>query len=210
MSQSMPPGWYSGKDGVQNYWDGSAWTEGPSEPEPERPEGPEPPTASAQAPAPLPVPAAKVGALGRAEKIFVAISLSLVLLLVLFMWRPWRGNSTPSSVASVAPAAPRPVTLPTIRYELDGDGVDQADITYTTPSGTSQQQDIDVPMRSKSGGPGIEIRMATGAFVYFSAQIKSGSGSITCRIVNVDSGTVISENIATGDYAIATCKGRAE
>lgn len=111
-------------------------------------------------------------------------------------------NNQPNPTAAYTP---RP--LPTVVYELDGTAA-AADITIETPTGTTQQQGVDVPLTTKGGGKGLTIRgFSPGAFVYLSAQNTGGYGSLTCRI-KVD-GDVVSENTATGAYAIATCKGTA-
>lgn len=115
-------------------------------------------------------------------------------------------QSSPSSTPTPSYGTPRTVRM---LYELEGDGVITADITMKTPTGTTQQQDIDVPMMRKSGLPGLLITYDRGDFVYISAQIKSGSGSLTCRITNPDTEVVISTNTASGEYAIATCEGSA-
>ncbi len=91
-------------------------------------------------------------------------------------------------------------------YELDGTA-SSADITIQTDSGgTSQQQGVDVPLRNKAGGEGLRFTFDGGEFVYISAQ-NNGSGTLTCRI-KAD-GVVISENTASGEFAIATCEGTA-
>lgn len=110
------------------------------------------------------------------------------------------GRSTPTAVAGSAPSTV------TVIYEVAGTAR-TADVTYETPSGVGQQTGVDVPMtRETDGTPGIHYAFPAGAFIYISAQ-NGGSGDITCRIT-VD-GVVVSENTASGDYAIATCKGSA-
>ncbi|WP_307868212.1 MmpS family transport accessory protein [Cellulosimicrobium cellulans] len=100
--------------------------------------------------------------------------------------------------ALVAALSPREVV-----YEVEGDGR-YFDMTAETPTGTTQASP-DLPLRLKSGGL-VTHAFDPGSFVYISAQSKDGR-TITCRIT-VD-GQVISENTATGQYAIATCKGSA-
>lgn len=95
-----------------------------------------------------------------------------------------------------------------VRYEVGGDTT-QASITAQTPTGTTQQSDIDVPLRTKGGGTYLEYSFTSGDFVYLSAQNSKGYGTVTCRITT-DSGEVISENMASGGYSIATCKGKAK
>jgi hypothetical protein len=70
-------------------------------------------------------------------------------------------------------------------YELESDDVTSADITYQTPTGSSQQEGVDVPLTmEKSGEQGMELTgFSPGDFVYLSAQISSEyGGSLTCRI----------------------------
>jgi len=97
-------------------------------------------------------------------------------------------------------------TTVTVLYEVEG-STDYADVTMETPTGTSQISP-DVPMvRESDGRRGLEMEFTSGAYVYLSAQNNRGHGTVTCRIT-VD-GAVVSENSATGGYAIATCKGSA-
>lgn len=96
---------------------------------------------------------------------------------------------------------------PRVRYEVSGTTT-QASITMETPTGTSQQSNIDVPLRTKSGSSYLQFAFSRGDFVYLSAQNSKAFGSVTCRITT-EAGEVISENTATGGYAIAACKGEA-
>lgn len=88
-------------------------------------------------------------------------------------------------------------------YQVEGDGT-YADLTMATPTGTTQVS-AKLPLKNKSNGDLVQS-FDRGDFVYLSGQIQNGSW-LTCRIT-VD-GKVISENTATGDYAIATCDGTA-
>jgi hypothetical protein len=55
-------------------------------------------------------------------------------------------------------------------YYLTG-SAKSADITIETPTGTSQQEGVDVPMTSKTGNAGLRFTcFGTGDFVYISAQ----------------------------------------
>lgn len=93
-----------------------------------------------------------------------------------------------------------------VRYELSGTAT-SADITIESDTGgSSQQQDVSVPLRNENGTTGLRLDFVAGDFVYLSAQ-NNGSGTLTCTI-KAD-GLVISENTASGKYAIATCKGTA-
>lgn len=116
------------------------------------------------------------------------------------------GGSSGLSASSGEDTQIAPSTV-TVTYELTGSAT-QADITYETPSGSSQQSAIDVPMKSESGEP-MSFDFDPGAFVYFSAQIvNDDGGDVTCKIVGSD-GTVISSNTASGFPSIVTCKGSA-
>ena len=93
-----------------------------------------------------------------------------------------------------------------VLYEVEGT-TDYADVTMETPTGMSQISP-DVPMvRESDGRAGLEMEFSSGAYVYLSAQNNRSHGTVSCRIT-VD-GVVVSENSATGGYAIATCKGTA-
>jgi hypothetical protein len=96
-----------------------------------------------------------------------------------------------------------PVTSEVV-YEVEGDPA-YAEVTLETPTGSTQVSP-DLPMGFKDGGK-LTYTFSPGDFVYISAQNPDEYGSVTCRItVN---GEVISENTASGSYAIATCKGHA-
>jgi PBP1b-binding outer membrane lipoprotein LpoB len=118
-------------------------------------------------------------------------------------------HTTPEPVAAVPAASTRSApSVSTIRYELDGEPGMLADITIATATGTSQQQSIKVPMHSKSGATGLQFILRAGELAYISAQNRDSYGTLTCRIVDVATGSVLSENRASGGYAIATCKAR--
>ena len=111
------------------------------------------------------------------------------------------GDPEDTGEAGGVPAADATVT---VLYEVEG-STDYADVTMETPTGTSQISP-DVPMvRESDGRRGLEMEFMSGAYLYLSAQNNRAHGTVTCRIT-VD-GEVISENSATGGYAIATCKG---
>lgn len=75
-----------------------------------------------------------------------------------------------------------------------------ANLTMQTASRTTQQNGVGVPDAQ-------HLTMASGGFLYISAQNQGGSGDITCRIeVN---GIQVASNTASGAYAIASCDGRA-
>ena len=110
------------------------------------------------------------------------------------------GNA--SNLVPVDQWTPPPPTV--VTYDLTG-SAESADITYATPSGTAQQQGVDVPLTMEDTGErGLSFDTFGGtAFLYISAQ-NTGSGYLTCTIA-VD-GTVVATNTASGEYAIATCQ----
>lgn len=102
-----------------------------------------------------------------------------------------------------------------VRYEVDFDTTrpewvktkPSADITMETPTGTNQQS-VSLPLTSKqTGEEGLTLSFKSGSYVYISAQKDEHYGEVTCRIYVDDE--LISENVATGKYSIATCKGTA-
>ena len=119
------------------------------------------------------------------------------------------GTSTRGVSASPKPVSPSEYTPPeyVVIYKLTG-SVTSADITLQTPTGTSQQQGVDVPLTSKAGGEGLKFTgFSPGDFVYFSAQNPDEFGSLTCSIEVA--GRLIAENTSSGAYSIVTCQGRA-
>lgn len=94
-------------------------------------------------------------------------------------------------------------------YEVEG-SASSVSITIETPTGTSQQEGVGLPLAPEGGGVGehgLSANFQRGDFVYISAQNDGETGTVTCRIT-VD-GRVVSENTADGAYSIATCKGSA-
>lgn len=113
------------------------------------------------------------------------------------------GASTALSPNSTS--RPRPMaTKAEVLYLVRGTAT-SADLTMKTPTGTSQQSDIAVPLETKSGKTGLEYQFDYGEFVYISAQNKDKSGTISC-VIQVD-GIAVSTNQSSGAYAIATCDG---
>lgn len=92
----------------------------------------------------------------------------------------------------------------TVHYDVTGTA-NGVDVTVATPTGTSQGSGKAVPLRGPSG-PGLTYKFGPGEFLYVSAQNNGETGNVVCSIT-VD-GKVISQNTASGAYAIATCKGR--
>jgi len=86
-----------------------------------------------------------------------------------------------------------------VLYQVEGTAA-TASITMRTNSGT-EQAEISVPLKTKSGATGIWIQ-GTNMNPYLSAQATS-AGSITCRITV--KGEVLSENTSSGRGSIATC-----
>jgi hypothetical protein len=110
------------------------------------------------------------------------------------------------------PLVPQSVTV-TYEIETSDPNGAIANITYSTPSGIAQQEDIDVPLTRKSdGGRGIQFTVPAGTFMQISAQLSTanantGPTDISCRIRSGDA--VVAENTSTGQFAIASCQGHA-
>jgi hypothetical protein len=126
-----------------------------------------------------------------------AVVLGIAAAIALFGWITDRGNDDSSSDGESATVS--------VLYEVEGTAV-SATITAQMPTGTSQGTGKTLPLMTTSGR-GLTNTFRRGAFVYISAQNEDEFGDITCRIT-VD-GVVISENAASGGYAIATCQGTA-
>lgn len=111
-----------------------------------------------------------------------------------------------ATAAPVVDASPVEVV-----YKVDGVGTDRASLTAKMPTGTEQAANAELPLRSEKPEqpgvyqPGVYLTMQAGDFAYISAQNVKANGRVTCQII-VD-GSVISENTASGGYAIATCEG---
>ena len=137
---------------------------------------------------------------GWQQLVVTLVSAVLALALVGFVLAQLGSEPVDSPATRPAPAQ-REVT-----YEVEGT-IQVVDITVETPTGSSQQSDLAVPLTNNEGEVGLTMMFEAGDFVYISAQNPLDSGDVTCRIT-VD-GEVISENTATGGYSIATCKGSA-
>jgi hypothetical protein len=110
------------------------------------------------------------------------------------------GNKTSSSGSSSS-------STRTVLYEVEGTAT-SVDITFETPSGTSQGSNKKVPLANRdSGKRGISVTMDRGDFVYISAQNQGKTGTVTCKI-SVD-GVLVSKVTSSGAYAIASCDGTA-
>jgi len=92
---------------------------------------------------------------------------------------------------------PEPTTK-LIRYEITGDNVNTVSLTWENNSGGTEQGDYHIPFTQR-------YRMMAGDFVYISAQIISGSGSIECRIYTDEEETYYAR--ASGRASIASCSG---
>jgi hypothetical protein len=114
-------------------------------------------------------------------------------------------------VAKYAPATPEAAAPPaaispdTITYEVTGDRVTKASITYVKDANFGQQQENSAKLpwtktvEIESGGLGQLTSLV--------AQSSSGgSGSITCRILD-GAGQEITSSTSSGPYAVVTCAG---
>lgn len=103
--------------------------------------------------------------------------------------------------------SPHPATE--VVYYVEGTAT-VASITYATPTGIRQQENIDVPVTLQgSATSGLPVDgFSSRDRVYISAQRQDefgGGSTVTCRIeVN---GSVVSENTSEGDYAVVQCSG---
>lgn len=108
-----------------------------------------------------------------------------------------------------AAGGPAPITAPTahqVVYQLGGTA-ETADITIATAGGgTSQQQGVSIPIINKARTRGLRLEVASGAFLYISAQ-NNGAGTIICTIT--EDGALVDTEQSSGEFAIATCKATA-
>ena len=93
---------------------------------------------------------------------------------------------------------PTTQTFRLIKYEIIGDNVSSVSLTWENDSGGTEQGDYKVPFRKG-------YQMVPGDFVYISAQIIGGSGSIECRIYTNNQETYYAR--ASGFASIASCSG---
>ncbi len=89
-----------------------------------------------------------------------------------------------------------------IKYIISGTGVSAVSLTFENDTGGVDQGDYRVPFCK------IFNNFQSGNFLYISAQIISGDGSIKCQIY--DGNTLIAEANASGFPSIATCSGSAK
>jgi hypothetical protein len=134
----------------------------------------------------------------------VALVLGIAAAIIIVGWIAGRGDGDSPSGGSSGSSGGESTTA-SVLYEVEGTA-ESATITAEMPTGTSQGTGKTVPLTTTSGR-GLTNTFPRGAFVYISAQNEGATGDITCRIT-VD-GVVISENAASGGYAIATCQGTA-
>ncbi|MEV1294455.1 hypothetical protein [Pseudonocardia sp. NPDC049635] len=108
------------------------------------------------------------------------------------------GGGTAAVVAADGPV--------TVRLELTGDGSTASAVTYSNGGdGVSSDQESKVQLPWTK-----EVTFDSGLMTIPSLIASNdGGGSLTCRITNVETGAVIAESTATGDYAMATCTGPA-
>lgn len=84
-----------------------------------------------------------------------------------------------------------------ITYEIEGTAFTKAKLTYQNATGSSQQEEIEIPWSTTFSAP-------AGQFVYLSGQL-ANKGTIRCRIL-VD-GQPFKEAESKGEYVIASCSG---
>jgi len=87
-----------------------------------------------------------------------------------------------------------------VRYVISGSGVNRVSLTWENDNGGTSQMESSLPICKRFTG------FEQGSFVYVSAQISEGQGSIQCRIY--DGSRLIAEGEAHGFASIATCSGR--
>lgn len=146
------------------------------------------------------------------KKIHPVLKLVFALVLTVLIMSIWQaGQRSSSDPVSKTETVSTPITH-SVRYEveaIDPSGLDLpmgADITISTPTGTSQQS-ISLPLRNKNTGiEGITMTVPSGEFLYISAQNSEGFGGVRCRIF-VDE-VLVSQNSSSAGYSIATCEGR--
>ena len=88
-----------------------------------------------------------------------------------------------------------------ITYVIEGRGVSQVSLTWENDTGGTNQGEFIVPFCKTFTG------FRSGDFLYISAQIVKGEGSIRCHIY--DGMTIIAQADASGFASIATCRGSA-
>ncbi len=100
-----------------------------------------------------------------------------------------------------------PLKALAVKYLLGG-SAPGADITFATPSGTSQRQGVDVALTTKSGSRGLTVPgFQRGGFLYISAQNSGEYGTLIGKITVDD--VVVSRNESSGAYSIGAGQGRA-
>jgi hypothetical protein len=114
---------------------------------------------------------------------------------------PTQPGGSPAGPLTPAPAGNAVVT---VTYEVSGDAERARNITYSADENLnlSQQNGVDLPWSTEVPFPG-NFPAAT---LSLTAQSGADSpGEITCRILRDDE--VISENTASGRYAVLSCPG---
>jgi hypothetical protein len=93
------------------------------------------------------------------------------------------GGGSPAATSTPTPLPTFSPPDTAVEYQLDGTAT-QADITIARPTGTSQQQKIDVPMRTEDGELGLRFDgFQSGSFLFISAQNSNDDGgTLICRI----------------------------
>ena len=110
---------------------------------------------------------------------------------------------TPHTTATTLRTVPKS-SVYSVTYRTEGTAL-YGDITYATPTGTGQQSDTDIPMKTKSGNVGLSYKMSAGDYVYLSVQNGTEQGTVVC-IIEVN-GVVIARNESSGAFSIASCSG---
>ena len=107
-------------------------------------------------------------------------------------------DSGPGATVGLNPRSSRAVT-----YRVTGTAR-SASITYATPAGIRQEEDVEIPLRrAGDGGEGIHLTVAVGDALSLRVRNRHETGSVTCAI-EVD-GVVVDTDTSSGAYAIARC-----
>lgn len=114
--------------------------------------------------------------------------------------------ATKTPLPTIAPAAPSYVdrcvgTGSGVAYVIEGKGVSRVTLTMQNDNSGTNQGEYSVPFCK------IFTGFRSGDFLYISAQIVKGGGTIRCRIY--DGSQIIASANASGFASIATCHGSA-
>lgn len=103
--------------------------------------------------------------------------------------RPTNAPSAPANIPSASHA---------VTYQIEAASAKKVKITYQTADGSTQQEEVPTKW-SKT------LQVASGSFVYISAQIQTGGGRVSC-IINID-GKPFKQAQSEGAFVIASCSG---